>query len=488
MLALVGQKARSLAALCLLMTATVCFAGDPPATEKYYEIWYSGKGVSLSRYSVAKDSDTAQKVVRALNIAGYSGEVRGPFDRSTGNSTGISTPNGSGTSTGGNTTTTKSGTTPKKATPPTINGPFSDGGITYMRPDGTVGSYSRGSGKYDRGTQPKFWDVPPVLPEGQTAPTRDARIVYINGINTDSQSHANTLQQIANVTGAAVVGVYNKTDGMGSDLAQCVQDKARDKQDQGNNAATTTMKEMIIDAIQNRRNLNVIAHSQGALITNNAVMHAKYDMYSEDMYAKLYPESYARVKAALAEANKHRWFKLDWDDIMDVALYNDNISDIEPAVAEMRANVENDLNRYVSIETYGGAGSSWPDGPKYRHVVNVQDLVPTKFGLGDPSKWKDMPTSEREARSGNWITNEFRQGWFPKTYGGRGAEMVAIDHGSMMNHAEFSVFGKDFSVPTTPSFEPHDIDGVYLTPGIVPGYEPVNYDLIRGNASGQPRP
>ena len=466
-----------------LVLALGTFATFSPAadekTETYYEVWISGQ-----RYSVAPDQATAQKVVRALKVAGHAGTVKGPFQKST------TTAKSGGSSTGG-TTTQGGGTTtpPAKSTPspkPKIDGPFPDGGIVYRKLDGTLGAYSRGEGKLNRGTQPKFWNVPAVQPSNPNAARRDARIVYVNGINTDSQAHADTLQVVADLTGAAVIGVYNKTDGMGSDLAQCVQDKARDQQDAGNNPATTTMKEMILDAVANKRQINIVAHSQGALITLNAVRHARHDLYTEEMYAKLFPLHYKRVKAKLAELNK-AGKDSDWDDLMEVAQYNDEDETLEPIAAEMRTLVEGALNRYVSITTYGGAGASWPDGPKYRHVVNTADLVPMKFGLGDPDKWKDMPTSEREARDGSFFTRPFRNGWFPRNYGGRGAEMVAITKGEMFNRTEFSIFGKDFSIPTTPDFGPHDINGVYLKPGVVPGYTgPIDYDYVRGTANGIP--
>jgi hypothetical protein len=35
----------------------------------------------------------------------------------------------------------------------------------------------------------------------------------------------------------------------------------------------------------------------------------------------------------------------------------------------------------VSVETFGGAAASYPDGPKYVHYINRADKVPSVFGL-----------------------------------------------------------------------------------------------------------
>lgn len=46
--------------------------------------------------------------------------------------------------------------------------------------------------------------------------------------------------------------------------------------------------------------------------------------------------------------------------------------------------VERALKSYVSVQTFGGAASFFPDGPVYRHVYNAFDPVAFLFGQGNP--------------------------------------------------------------------------------------------------------
>jgi len=47
-----------------------------------------------------------------------------------------------------------------------------------------------------------------------------------------------------------------------------------------------------------------------------------------------------------------------------------------------QARVEALMSR-INVETFGGAGAIFPDGPNYVHYVNTKDVVPVAFGLGN---------------------------------------------------------------------------------------------------------
>jgi cellobiose-specific phosphotransferase system component IIA len=167
--------------------------------------------------------------------------------------------------------------------------------------------------------------VPGVVPSDGRAPV--GTVVYVNGINTTRDGQFGSLQQIADRTGARVVGIHNATQGGFVDLIQ----SAGDTLDIGHNPAVDTLADTVYQEITSGRTIHLMAHSQGALITSRAL---------SDVYQRL------RVEDGLS-----------------------------------RREAERMLSR-VEVETFGGAAGSYPDGPRYVHYVNRRDAVPALFGLG----------------------------------------------------------------------------------------------------------
>ena len=168
-------------------------------------------------------------------------------------------------------------------------------------------------------------NVPGVVPSDGRVPT--GTIVYVNGISTTKDGQFGSLQQIADRTGARVVGIHNATQGGIVDVIQ----SAGDTLDIGHNPAVDTLADTVYAEINAGRTIHLMAHSQGALITSRALT---------DVYQRL------RVEDGLS-----------------------------------RREAERILSR-VEVETFGGAAGSYPDGPRYVHYVNRRDAVPGLFGLG----------------------------------------------------------------------------------------------------------
>lgn len=167
--------------------------------------------------------------------------------------------------------------------------------------------------------------VPAVVPSDGRVPTET--IVYVNGINTTRDGQFGSLQQIADRTGARVVGIHNATQGGFVDVIQ----SAGDTLDIGHNPAVDTLADTVYAEITAGRTIHLMAHSQGALITSRALT---------DVYQRL------RVEDGLSRREAQR------------------------------------LLSRVEVETFGGAAGSYPDGPRYVHYVNRRDAVPGLFGLG----------------------------------------------------------------------------------------------------------
>jgi hypothetical protein len=145
-------------------------------------------------------------------------------------------------------------------------------------------------------------------------------IVYVNGMLTPLSQQLADMKAIANTTGAQVLGVHNSTEGFVADGLQSASDVAG----VGRNAAVDTLAEAMLTELKAGRAMHVFAHSQGAIITQRALRLVR---------DQLGPQADEKLKL-------------------------------------------------LTIETFGGAGGLYPDGPKYVHYINKRDLVPNLFGIG----------------------------------------------------------------------------------------------------------
>ena len=153
------------------------------------------------------------------------------------------------------------------------------------------------------------------------------RVLYVNGINTDVNTQRASMQNIANATGMEVIGLHNSTEGMITDLKQ----SAGDKVDKGSNPAVDSMANTLYEEITSGREIHVMAHSQGGLVTSRALTDVRNRLMIED-----------GMTAAEAEEAMSR----------------------------------------IKVESFGSAAAEWPDGPQYVHYINRGDPVPTMLGLG----------------------------------------------------------------------------------------------------------
>lgn len=175
--------------------------------------------------------------------------------------------------------------------------------------------------------------IPGVRPDDGT-PFTGERIYYVNGIQNSASFQSQSIQNIANTTGAEVVGIHNSTEGIGADLMQCMLDKLPTFHQ--TNAATRALAVQIVKDLQAGRPVHLMAHSQGGLVTSGALT-----------LAKEYLETVAPGNKA--DADK--------------------------------------LLKTIKVESFGSAAASWPYGPQYVHYINENDSVPMITGLGrqDPA-------------------------------------------------------------------------------------------------------
>lgn len=191
----------------------------------------------------------------------------------------------------------------------------------------------------------------------------DELIVSVNGIRTTLAEQIEDLEALAAATGSRVVGVHNSTGGAGRDLLQSVADKDTrvesfwvDVFDRASvrmgrspekaplvgreapghrNPATDSLTNVIWrQVVEKGGSIHLVAHSQGAIITSNALAEVKRRLRTEQ---RLTPDQATEV-----------------------------------------------LSR-CRVETFGGAVHCFVTGPQYDHYVNTRDWVPLlglkAFGL-----------------------------------------------------------------------------------------------------------
>jgi hypothetical protein len=167
--------------------------------------------------------------------------------------------------------------------------------------------------------------MPGITPKNNPNPSET--ILYVNGIMTPVEGQLKEMQSIAETSGAKVIGLHNATQGLVTDLAQCVTDKL----DKGSNPAVDTLADTVYSELKAGRDVHLMGYSQGGLITARALSHVEQRMRLEDGMSK---------------------------------------GDVEKALSHLK------------VETFGAASTKYVDGPQYVHYVNNADAVPTLTGLG----------------------------------------------------------------------------------------------------------
>jgi len=169
----------------------------------------------------------------------------------------------------------------------------------------------------------------PQCPNGRVLTRGQA--TYINGINTDyhtGEKNADsqdgickTMQKLANATCAEITGIYNATGGIRTDIGECLTNIAKSSV----SPAVKTLKKSMLAALSKDppQDMTIYAHSQGGLMTQEALADVKTDLTIE------YGE------AGATERMQH-----------------------------------------LSIKSFGTAEQGWPVGPSYEQFTNSSDPVP----------------------------------------------------------------------------------------------------------------
>ena len=175
------------------------------------------------------------------------------------------------------------------------------------------------------------------LAKEQVEPDMRVDVIEVNGIMTKAQTQLDSMEKLADTLSPGeglegpqpeVRGVHNGTDGFVRDLSQCVKDKV----EFGHNAAVATLRNKILDRVSTGMPVNLLAHSQGGLVTARAL---------------------SEVRIALQEG---------------LGLTREHTLEL--------------LSKTVNVLTCGAAAWQYPSGPNYVHIVNKRDPIPMVVGAG----------------------------------------------------------------------------------------------------------
>ena len=152
------------------------------------------------------------------------------------------------------------------------------------------------------------------------------RALFVNGVMHDVTRASRLLEEVADSTGLELVGLYNAADGI-SDVFQVMADRLPVYESR----ACRVLAGVLVEELNARRKVRLLAYSQGAQVTSIALSDVRVALLKQGMMP-------AEVDVRLAS---------------------------------------------VQVETFGSSCSNFPDGPLYRHAVNLADPVASGSSLPD---------------------------------------------------------------------------------------------------------
>jgi hypothetical protein len=160
-------------------------------------------------------------------------------------------------------------------------------------------------------------------------------VLWVNGIRTSAADHQGTLQLLEGQGNTRAVGLYNATNGALRDTFQVSADRTENAarangtwRGETQNPATRSLADAIVNHLNTRQEpLHLMAHSQGAVVTSNALFEARRQLETQHGAARA-----------------------------------------------------NELMGRLQVETFGGAARNYVDGPRYTHWINESDNITGGMG------------------------------------------------------------------------------------------------------------
>lgn len=169
-------------------------------------------------------------------------------------------------------------------------------------------------------------------------------ILYVNGVRTTPAAHCETLREIAAVSGATVVGVFNATNGTLHDISEAGRQR-------------------------------LLGFDPSAFPPNRASRFDEH--YSNKLTGESAVQAVSWILTDLA---------LDGSPVPEVWAHSQGGATVSLALTQAELRLRTQAPRRslkgVRVVTFASAAVEWPSGPTYEHYIHTLDLVPRVLGLG----------------------------------------------------------------------------------------------------------
>ena len=210
------------------------------------------------------------------------------------------------------------------------------------------------------------------------------KVYFINGINNTPQENCSATKAIAKATCSEVIGVYNRTQGMITDLFECL-GNIFNIHPFGGDIPTNKIKDILVNSINSNEPVTILAHSQGGLITREAINEAKKQLSEESLMSDseieaLMGENTNIISLGTAEYNwpkgpNYEQFTHPKDIVPKIISGADSLTMPSPLIGDMP-----NPNYMEEMEAYNSLMANIPSEKK--HVVDTRDKNGKEFGLG----------------------------------------------------------------------------------------------------------
>jgi hypothetical protein len=200
-------------------------------------------------------------------------------------------------------------------------------------------------------------------------------IIFVNGINCNEDVAAGIGEQFANACSSPVFLLYNQSIHLVHDVAESVTDKIGLTR----KPAAEALSRLLLEAFEQSQPLHLAAHSHGAVVVSQGIS------YAIDEIKKRGPDQPSKFSEWLGS---------------------------------------------ITVETFGGAATQYPDGPRYIHYVDPRDLIPWFAGVAKHGLSEEQIRQHEEVAISNDLATKISKVFIPVTTGflkpGKNSRIIRI--------------------------------------------------------------
>jgi len=187
-------------------------------------------------------------------------------------------------------------------------------------------------------------------------------IIFVNGINCREDVAAEIGEQFARACSSPVFLLYNQSIHLVHDVAESVTDKIGLTR----KPAAEALSRLLLEAFEQSAPLHLAAHSHGAVVVSQGIS------YAIDEIKKRGPDQPSKFSEWLGS---------------------------------------------ITVETFGGAATQYPDGPRYIHYVDPRDLIPWFAGVAKHGLSEEQIRQHEEVAISNDLATKISKVFIPVTTG-----------------------------------------------------------------------